>query len=237
MNRAEMRAMLKDCLQEPQGAETDYWSIPALNALLNRALLAIEMKVIRINPTAFMQVDTFAQVANKNLYPIPPGCIAIRKVLCTRTGKRLRLQSDGYMDVTYGAGVGENLQNVTTGQDPRDYVPFGRYIRVGPTPNVARANAISIAYTASLTMAEDTDVPQLVESLHDAVVNKAWVLGLRPTADIGQIAAASRALDQSLEDFDDLAGVPVDSAIQVIPDFDPIDGLYGEVSASSEVRS
>lgn len=233
MNRAEMREMLKGCLNEPLGAETDEFTIPQLNSLLNRGLLAIQMKVARINPAAFLQVDTFATVAFKNIYPVPNGLIAIRKVICTRTGKRLAKRSDGYMDHTFGPSVGSDLsavEGVSSATDPTDYSPFGRYIRLGPTPNNARANAISLTYTPSLTMADDTDVPQVAEGLHDAIVNKAWTLGIRNNADIGQKAAASQALESSLEDFDDLAGVPIDGGIQVMPDFDPVDGWYGEPS-------
>ena len=236
MNRADMREILKYCLHEPAGAETDQFSISELNTLLNRAILWVEMKVIRINPDAVLAVDTFGLVANKNLYPVPVGSIAIRKIVRTIDGKRLGRRADGYMDVTYGAGVGENLSNVTTGTSPDEWCPFGRFMRFGPTPNNTLANAIAVTYIPSLTIADDTTVPQLAEGLFDAVVNRAWCLGLRPNADIAMKAAAAKALEESLEDFDNLAGVPTDGAIQFMPDFDPIDGLYGSSSIDSETR-
>lgn len=237
MNRSDMRAMLKDCLQEPVGANVDQFSLAQLDALLNRGLLWVQMKIVRVNPAAILAVDTFGVVANKNIYPVPTGSIAIRKVFRTIDGKRLALRPDAWMDVKYGPGVGENLVNVTKADRPVDWSPFGRFIRLGATPNATSSNAISVTYTPSLTMADDADVPQIPEPLHDAIVNRAWQLGLRPSADIGMKAAAGKALEESLVDFNDLAGVPSDGAIQIIPDFDAIDGLYGSPSEPVETRS
>lgn len=235
-----MRDILKDCLQEPAGTATDQFSIVRLNTLLNRGLLAIQMKVVRANPGAILAVDTFALVALKNIYPLPTGAIAIRKVTRTADGKRLAIRADGYMDVTYGATVGTAISTsvgVTFGTKPLDWSPFGRYMRFGPCPDTAVANGIAVTYIPSLTMAADTDVPEIVEGLHDAIVNKAWQLGLRPNADIEQKAAAGAALADSLQDFDILAGAPIDGAIQILPDFDMIDGLYGQaVPTLSETR-
>jgi len=235
MNRAEMRAMLKDCLQEP-AASDDQYSTSQLNVLLNRGLLWVQMKVVRINPAAFLAVDSFGVVADKNIYPVPTGSIAILKLVRSSDGKRIAKRSDAYMDVKYGPGVGENLTNVTKAAKPDDWSPFGRYMRLGPTPNATASGAILVTYTPSLTMADDSTVPGIAEPLHDAIVNRAWQLGLRPNADVGMKAAAGKALDESMVDFTDLAGVPSDGAFQIIPDFDSVDGLYGAPALPVETR-
>jgi len=223
-----MREMLKVLLQEPAGDETDQFTIPQLNQLLNRALLWVQMKVIRINPDAFLSVDTQAIVSGTNIYAFPVGAVAIRKVLRTRDGKRLNRQPEGYMDVTYGPNVGVALSTGTVlGRDPIDWCPFGRYARVGATPNEALLNGITFQYVPSLTMAVDANVPAITEGLHDAIINKAWCLGIRPNADISQKAAAMKSLEESLDDFDNMAAVPTDSAIQILPDYDSVGGLYG----------
>ena len=226
-----MREMLKVLLQEPAGDETDQWTIPQLNQLLNRALLWVQMKVVRINPGAFLSIDTQAIVSGTNIYAFPVGAVAIRKIIRTRDGKRLMRQPEGYMDVTYGPSVGTGLSTgVVSGRDPLDWCPFGRYARVGPVPNEALLNGLSFQYIPSLTMAVDANVPAITEGLHDAIVNKAWCLGIRPNADISQKAAALKSLEDSLADFDNLAAVPDDSAIQIMPDYDSINGLYGAVT-------
>lgn len=238
MNRGEMRAMLKDCLQEPSGTATDQFSIPQLNMLLNRGLLWVATMVQRVNPDAVLAIDTFALAANKNLYPVPTGCVAVRKVVRTRDGKRLARRSDAYLDATYGAVTGESVTTGTTlARDPLEWAQFGRFIRLGPTPNEALANGIRITYIPSLTMSDDADVPQLVEGLHDAVVNRAWQLGLRPNADIAQKAAAAKAVEDSILMLPELVGTPTDDAMQLIPDFDGVSGLYGTTTdTDSETR-
>lgn len=224
--------LLKHCLNEPKSSE-DQFTSPELLRLLNRGLSWLQSKMLLVNSNAIMAADSVNLVQGSNLLPMPPGHLRIMKAIRISDGVQLYKRRPPYMDYTYGPLKGSNLTVGTFAALPTDWTMFGRYMRIGPTPNASAPSALMIEYVPSISLPADNPnyVPDVADPLLDIVVNKAWCMGLRPSADVGQIATATKALQDSLADFDALCGLP--DSTELIPDFDEIDGYFDETSATT----
>lgn len=224
---ADMLALLKHCLMEPASGN-DQFTDPELLRLLNRGFAFLQTQLLAVNNNAVMAVDSVGIVQGSNLIVMPQGNLAVTAISRLSDGQRLYKRSPAWMDNTFGFLKGTGLTVGPVGEKPTDWTMFGRYVRIGPIPSVTVATALAVEYVPSLSVPADNPnyVPQVADPLLDIVINKAWSLGLRPSADLAQHAAAAKALADSMSILPTLSGTP--SSMQVLPDFDTVDGFFDD---------
>lgn len=170
MNRADMRSTLRRRLNEqtPQN-----WTDGELDQLLNESLFWVQKKVMRVNPLAFLSWFRTGLVANESFYKRPVGSWWEYEVGVKATPSATTytpLDKRPYKTVRDR----ESAINVDT-----TWSKMGTFIAILPAPPFDITNGLQIIFTPLLTMAVDTDVPDLHPSLHTQLVTKANQLALQ----------------------------------------------------------
>jgi hypothetical protein len=180
MTRVQIRALLQRQLQEPVGG--DQWTDVELNDALNHGLAMVEKEVLKVLPEAFSYFYHIDTEANKNAYPLPTDFISVHQV------KFLEASSGKYVRAT-----GYQHSEIDSEDQPAGncWAILGRYLYVSPTPTVAATNGIRLLFTPTLTMAEDTDTPEVPTVLHAGIALYAKALLTEETGEPSDTTVAA----------------------------------------------
>ena len=163
--RAQLRAWLRRRLQETTPAQ---WTDSTLNSYLNEGLYFMQQEIEKIEPEAFVYVDTANTVADQDLYAMPTN-----------------MKSD--LELEYKAASSSEYATVpkrdrrftrenTTGLVY--YAHQGRYFLIRPVPSNSVSAGLRLTYVPILTMGSDSDVPILNIDLHMGIVLAAQLTAL-----------------------------------------------------------
>ena len=214
MNRGALREELKAVLQEPAGEEYDLWSKPQLNAYLNMGLAEMEAAILEVDSAAFVAEDSFGVTEGIQLYAVPLGCMSILRV--TGATARLRRRDEGEIQR-------ENLGG-TRADTFSKYGILGRYIRICPIPATSVANALTITYVPTLTMAADEDTPGIHPNLERGIVMAAAQIALQGTGDKDMLGTVMIQKSEILKTIPKYYRPAQDGVRWIRPDYDEIDG-------------
>ncbi len=161
-----MRTLLRRRINE---ITADQWADGDLNDVLNLGLHQVQKRIMAIDPEAFIYIARAPITALEEFVPKPVGMWYEKAV-------RLKDSSTGL----YGGieKMDYYLAETLTSGDAV-YSHLGRFLAIHPIPSANVTNGVEILYIPVLSMAVDTDVPDVHIGLHDAIV-KAAQLSLLP---------------------------------------------------------
>jgi hypothetical protein len=154
-----MRTLLRRRLLEPQ---EDQWSDSTLNDLLNLALALVRKQVRKVDYEFDIRWEYRDTVAGTSWYEKPSGTrgsieIGIKKAASDADWEALTRKA-------------YHIAKTYTSEAEMVYCHRGVYIGLFPAPSASVADGIQFLHAPSETLAADTDVPRLEESLQYAVV-------------------------------------------------------------------
>ena len=195
MNRSNMRTLLRRRLLEPQ---EDQWSDSTLNDLLNLALALVRKQVRKVDYEFDVRWEYRDTVVGTSWYEKPSGTrgsieIGVKKATSDTDWAALR-RAPYHIARTY------------TSEAEMVYCHRGVYIGLFPAPSVSVSDGIQFLHAPSETLAADTDVPRLEESLQYAVVCWAALLakGESPEDDSKDAKELARLLGDIPADYGSL---------------------------------
>lgn len=159
MTRATIRELLRRRLNE---TVADNWSDDVLNSLINVAYVLVLKQVRKVDPEAILSWDTRATVAGTNWYQKPSGTRGPVEV-----GLKSSASDTDWAPLTRKAYYIARQWSDTSAPV---YCHRGTYIGIFPAPTVSLADGIQFIHSPTDSLAVDTDIPKLEESLHYAVV-------------------------------------------------------------------
>lgn len=183
MNRGGMRDMLRRILMEDSA---DNWTDTELNEILNLALQSWQDYVLAVDPDAFLQWDYADLTVDERYYPKPVGMrseVELGYKGDTSWTDYKPLELYGYQSLRRGI-VGTRRESDT---DPIPTEPSGKYAHAGDffflgwNPAATVSEGLEVSYVPHLTMAVDSDVPDLAIGLHYGVVVEAAIMALDET--------------------------------------------------------
>jgi hypothetical protein len=185
VTRGTMRTLLRRRLNEQTA---DNWEDTELNDLLNDALLQVQKYVLKVNPEAAIYVDTAHVVADQELYAWPQGFLYEIEVAILDTA------SNEYEEIDRASwSQTRRREDGATTQ----YAHHGRHFGLSPVPETSVSAGIRLRWVPSLEMADDADVPEVIPTLHPAIVLWAQKFALGETGD---------ALDELRKEIADVVG-------------------------------
>lgn len=194
MNRLAMRTLLRRRLLEPTA---DQWSDSTLNDLLNLGLALVRKQVRKVDYEFDIRWEYRNTVAGTSFYEKPAGTrgpveIAVKKAASDIDWLALR-RSPYHIAKTF----------VSTGESEMVYCHRGAYIGLFPAPTTSVVDGIQFLHAPTETLALDTDVPRLEESLQYAVVCWASLLakGESPESDDKDAKELARLLGDIPADY------------------------------------
>jgi len=195
VNRSNMRTLLRRRLLEPQ---EDQWSDSTLNDLLNLALALVRKQVRKVDYEFDVRWEYRDTVVGTSWYEKPSGTrgsieIGVKKATSDTDWAALR-RAPYHIARTY------------TSEAEMVYCHRGVYIGLFPAPSVSVSDGIQFLHAPSETLAADTDVPRLEESLQYAVVCWAALLakGESPEDDSKDAKELARLLGDIPADYGSL---------------------------------
>jgi len=201
MNRGAMRTLLRRRLLEPT---EDQWSDSTLNDLINLALAMVRKQIRKVDPEFDIRWEYRDTVANTSWYEKPSG---------TRGPVEVGLKSaSSDTDWTALRRTAYHLARNVTSESETVYCHRGAYIGIFPAPSVAVTNGIQFLHAPAETLAADTDVPRIEDSLQYAVVCWASLLakGESPEDDSKDAKELARLLGDISFDYGSIdLGQPV----------------------------
>lgn len=193
MNRGNMRTLLRRRLLEPV---EDQWSDSTLNDLLNIALALVRKQIRKVDPEFDVRWEYRDTVAGNPWYEKPAGTrgsieIGLKAAASDTDWTPLRRAA-------YYIARGETNDTV--------YCHRGAYIGIFPAPSVAVVEGIQFLHAPSETLALDTDIPRLEESMQYATVCWAALLakGESPEDDSKDAKELQRILGDIPSDYGSL---------------------------------
>lgn len=152
-----MREILSRRLSET--APGDSWPVAVLDDTLNLALAKAQVAIMKINPMAFVYIAHQNIVANQEFYDAPAGMIyeLHNKLLNTSSNRYQRIKKEDYAlaeERSTDSGARVTYSNV------------GRHFAITPVPSVNITNGLQTVYVPTLSMSDDSDVPDLKLGLH-----------------------------------------------------------------------
>lgn len=161
-----MRTLLRRRLNE---VLADNWQDEDLNDVLNLALHRVQKRILTIEPEAFLYIANAPITINQEFIAKPVGMWYEKEVrlLDTATGLYGEIDRLPY----------HTAKTLTSGDTA--YAHFGRFFAIRPIPAASILAGLQVLYVPTLTMAVDSDVPDVNLGLHDAIV-KAALLTLLP---------------------------------------------------------
>jgi len=178
MNRSTMRSVLRRRLNE----QTPHnWTDVELDDLLNEALFWVQKKALRVNPLAFLTWTRTTLKKDESFYKRAVGSwwefeVAVKATAAATTYTPLKRHP--YKEIREF----ESVQEVV------GWAKMGTFIAILPAPPEDIVDGLQVIHTPLLTMAVDTDVPDLHLSLHTMVVVKANQLALQERPESPQSA-------------------------------------------------
>lgn len=206
MNRSTMRTLLQRRISEPVGG--DQWSDSDLNSILNEGCHLVQKEIMKLDPHAFIEIDTAPTVNGQNLYAKPTGLWYEHEVGIKGTGgstwepyNRIEWSDTRLFPIPVIRRDDPYDQNDYE-RVSRGYVNVGRYFWINPAPTDAVADGLRVVYVPTVEMGEDTDVPAIHQALHMAVVVWAQRLILGEThEDIDKVKDELRDLLGDLPEY------------------------------------
>lgn len=215
MNRGTMRTLLRRRINEPIA---DNWDDSTLDSLINVAYALVLKQVRKIDPESLLSWDYRDTVAGTIWYEKPSG---------TRGPVEVGLKSAA-ADTDWKALTRKPyyIARQFTSAVETVYCHRGRYIGIFPAPTTAVVQGIQFIHVPSDSLATDTDVPKLEETLHYGIVVWAALLakGESPEADTKDAVELQRILGDIPADY----GTPdYGQALALNPDVSDARGLFG----------
>lgn len=225
MTRGTMRSVLRRRLNE---LTQDNWTDVMLDDLLNTSLAQVQTDVMQVVPQAFVNIWRQDITAGQEFYDKPVGLQYEYLVRLKDTGSGLYFQirnGDYYQLQNRGLSLSTPPQQFNTLIPETKYAHLGRHLAINPIPSVTVTNGLEIIGIPTLSMALDTDVPELNLALHMLPVLWANLFALGETQ---ESAAAVTALIDRLTSqiplyYRQSAGDPVTLQPDIIKDY----GLLG----------
>jgi hypothetical protein len=195
MNRGSMRTLLRRRLLEPTA---DQWDDSTLNELLNLALALVRKQVRKVDYEFDIRWEYRDTVAGTSWYEKPSGTrgsieIGVKKAASDTDWTALR-RAAYHVARTY------------TAESEMVYCHRGAYIGLFPAPSASVADGIQFLHAPTESLALDTDVPRLEESLQYACVCWAALLakGESPEDDTKDAKELARLLGDIPADYGSL---------------------------------
>jgi hypothetical protein len=162
-----MRDMLRRRLQEGESVASQ-WSNDTLNFYLNRGLQWIHRQIIKINPEAIIYTATADTTAAVTDYPKP---VNMQREVFVYTKASSAAAYKQIERIPYYAIVEDQAHR--TG-----YALKGRFFVLKPSPTTSVSGGLKIEYIPTLSMSTDSEVPDLVEDIHEGIVFRAEMIAL-----------------------------------------------------------
>ncbi len=198
MNRSTMRTLLRRRLNE---STADNWQDADLNELLNAGLHLVQKEVLKVDPLAFIHWSKDDIVSGQSYYPKPQGFwheIEIAQLDADHPQGYKPMKKQDY-----------NVARELAAGSTEVYCHVGRYFAIFPAPSTSVVDGLQIQWTPTLSMAVDTDVPDLHFALHMAVVLMAQKYALGETGDDQR-----RVKEELVELLSDIPGYYLGSATE-----------------------
>jgi hypothetical protein len=216
MNRGTMRTLLRRRINEPIA---DDWDDNTLNSLLDVAYALVLKQVRKVDPEALIAWEYRDTVAGVSWYEKPSGTrgpveVAV-KASASATDWTALLRKPYYLAKTY---TSEQV-----------YCHRGRYIGLFPAPTTSVTQGIQFLHVPTDSLALDTDVPKIEESLQYGVVVWASLLakGESPEADTKDAAELQRILGDIPSDY---GQIDYGQALALSPDVSDARARYGSLA-------
>ena len=174
--RAQLRNMLKRRLQDTGNAQ---WTNAVLNDYLNHGLQYMQKRILEVDPMAFVYTDTATLTVDVADYPMPANSMWEVGVFTKATATADYAWLDRIERPWLQAGGSTNWE---ANPFSAGYARKGRYLVIHPTPTATIAAGLKLEYVPWLTMAADTDVPEVDVGLQEGIVYRAEEIALGDTA-------------------------------------------------------
>lgn len=205
MTRATIRELLRRRLNE---TVEDRWSDSILNTIIDLAYALVLKQIRKVDPEALLFWDYRNTVVGTNWYEKPSGTRGPVEV-----GFKPTTAATDWTPLTRKPYY---IARDWTRADETVYCHRGTYVGIFPAPSVAVTQGIQFLHAPTDSLAVDTDVPKVEQTLHYAIV--LW--------------AALIAKGESPEAVDSKDAVELQRIIGDIPtDYGTID--YGQVPTLS----
>lgn len=182
--------MLRRRLQE---RVADQWTDAELNELLNLGLLEIQKSVLQVDPLAIIWIDVDDIVAGQEFYEVPPGMWYEFEVGVKTSA------SDADFTILDPCSY-HTRRSLSSGAGR--YSRLGKYISIRPIPTGSVVDGLQVRYVPSLSMSNDSDVPDLNLGLHLGIVLWAQILALGESLeDSGPTQATLKGLIEQIPLF------------------------------------
>lgn len=206
MNRGTMRTLLRRRLMEPT---EDQWSDSTLNDLLNIALGLVRKQIRKVDPEFDIRWEYRDTVSGTTWYEKPSGTrgpveVGVKKAASDSDWTSLRRTA-------------YHLARDITSEADMVYCHRGAYIGLFPAPTASVTDGIQFLHAPTETLAADTDVPRIEESLQYGVVCWAELLakGESPEDD----SKAAKELQRLLGDIPaDYGSIDLGQPVLLQPD-------------------
>lgn len=192
MNRGTMRTLLRRRLFEPTA---DQWDDSTLNSLLNLGVSLVRKQVRKVDPEFDIRWEYRDTVAGTTWYEKPSGTRGSIEIGVKKAA------SDS--DWTALARKPYHTARLYTSDAEMVYCHRGAYVGLFPAPTTSVTDGIQFLHAPTETLATDTDVPRLEESLQYAVVCWAALLakGESPEDDTKDAKELARLLGDIPSDY------------------------------------
>lgn len=215
MNRGSMRTLLRRRLLEPTA---DQWDDSTLNELLNLGLSLVRKQIRKVDPEFDIRWEYRDTVAGTTWYEKPAG---------TRGSIEIGLKSAASdTDWTALTRKPYHIARSYTAEAETVYCHRGVYIGIFPAPSASVADGIQFLHAPTESLATDSDIPRIEESLQYAAVCWAALLakGESPEDDSKDANELKRLLGDIPADYGTL---DLSQPMLLQPDVADARGIFG----------
>lgn len=167
MTLAQIRALVRRRIRE---VTADQWTDAEIDTVINVALARMETLILKIAPDEFVSVYTKDLTSGDGYYEMPATTIhplMLERRDSTSSSYR-RARRVKFADIL------DRLANSTTAAAETDETLYARVGRkriiVWPTPTASVSAGLRLTHVDTLTLADETDVPNLPVPLHIGIV-------------------------------------------------------------------
>jgi hypothetical protein len=165
MNRTAIRTLVRRRLLEETA---DDWTDDNLNDLINMAYALVAKEVRKVDSEAIIHWEYRDTVVGTNWYEKPEGTRGP-----TFVGLMGTAGATTYTELTRKA---YHVARLNTNAEDTVYCHRGRYIGIFPAPTAAITDGIEFMHAPTPELSEDTDVPEIEETLQYGMVCWATML-------------------------------------------------------------
>lgn len=215
MNRGMMRTLLRRRLLEPVA---DQWDDSTLNELLNLGLALVRKQVRKVDYEFDVRWEYRDTIAGTSWYEKPSG---------TRGSIEIGVKkASSDTDWTALKRAAYHIARTYTSESEMVYCHRGAYIGLFPAPSASIVQGIRFLHAPTESLAADSDIPRLEESLQYAVVCWAELLakGESPEDD----SKAAKELQRLLGDIPaDYGSIDLSQPTYLQADVADARGIFG----------